>query len=86
MDPVELEVVRVVVSDFSGGSPLGQSPPAYKSFNDRTNRDNQVLWKDGVTTGGKSGYWVEDAGCWFRRCFWLCGNRRTGVLSLFLVL
>ncbi|KIM87405.1 hypothetical protein PILCRDRAFT_275520 [Piloderma croceum F 1598] len=39
-----------------------QSPPAYRSINDRTPLEDQILWKDGVTGGGESGSWAEDSG------------------------
>jgi hypothetical protein len=39
-----------------------QSPPAYKSINDKTPNDEQVVWKDGVSGGGEAGTWIEDAG------------------------
>jgi hypothetical protein len=39
-----------------------QSPPAYHSVNDATPIGDQVLWKDGVTGGGDSGFWAEDSG------------------------
>jgi hypothetical protein len=45
------------------GSPIeAQSPPAYKSINDRTTNEEQLVWKDGVSGGGEIGTWIEDAG------------------------
>ena len=44
-------------------SPIeAQSPPAYKSINDRTSPEDQIVWKDGVSGGGESGSWAEDSG------------------------
>lgn len=39
-----------------------RSPPAYRSVNDATKIKDQVLWKDGITGGGDSGFWAEDSG------------------------
>jgi hypothetical protein len=39
-----------------------QSPPAYKSINDRTPPEDQAVWTDNVSGGGESGSWVEDSG------------------------
>jgi hypothetical protein len=38
-----------------------QSPPAYKSINDRTAPEDQIVWKDDIFGGGDSGSWAEDS-------------------------
>ena len=46
-------------------SPSGlesQSPSAYNSYNNRPACENEIRWIDGISIGGESGWWLEDAG------------------------